>query len=88
MKKFLVLSVALVFLLMGPIMGPVSADWVDDLKPLPMGVTYISVKFQGDTGIVVIETRSGSCMEYRIVDNEIAKMRSCGDAGWKDFVKK
>jgi len=85
MKKFLVLLSILAFLFVA---GPVSADWVDDLKPLPAGVTYIGVKFQGDTGVVVLKTKSGSCVEYKIEADKIAKMRDCGDADWKNFIKK
>lgn len=84
MKKFLAVLSVLAFLFVA---GPVSADWVDDLKPLPNGITYIGVEFQGDNGMVVLKTKSGSCTEYKIIDNEITKARKCGDADWSDFVK-
>lgn len=85
MKKFLVLLSILAFLF---IAGPVSADWVDDLKPLPAGVTYIGVVFQGDDGVVIIRTKSGCCAEYKIEGNKIVKMRGCDNEDWGDFVKK
>lgn len=85
MKKLLAVLSILAFLFVA---GPVSADWVDDLKPLPAGITHLGVKFQGDTGIVVLKTESGCCVEYKIEGNRIAKTRNCGDTDWKDFVKK
>ena len=85
MKKLLAVLSILAFLLVA---GPVSADWVDDLKPLPQGVTNIGVKFQGNNGVVTIRTKSGSCMEYKIADDHIVKMHKCGDTDWSDFIKK
>ena len=85
MRKLLAVLSVLAFLLVA---GPVSADWVDDLKPLPQGVTYIGVMFQGNDGIVVIRTKEGCCAEYKIVDGRIAKVRECDNEDWKDFVKK
>jgi hypothetical protein len=83
MKKFLAVLSVLAFLF---IAGPVSADWVKDL-PVKKNTTHIGVKFVGSVGIVTLKTKDGSCMEYRIVDNEIAKVRKC-DGPWEDFVKK
>ena len=84
MKKLLAVLSILAFLFVA---GPVAADWVDDL-PLSSDINYIGVAFQDDDGIVTLKTKSGSCMEYKIVDNEISKMRNCGDVNWKNFVKK
>jgi hypothetical protein len=83
MKKLLAVLSILAFLF---IAGPVAADWVDDL-PLSSDINYIGVAFQDSDGIVTLKTKSGSCMEYYVVDDEIAKARKCGDTDWKDFVK-
>ena len=82
MKKLLAVLSILAFLFVA---GPVSADWVSDIS-LTEDVVFISVKFKDDKGTVVIKTKSGNCMEYYVVDNEIAKMRECNDTEW--FVKK
>jgi hypothetical protein len=83
MKKFLAVLSVLAFLF---IAGPVSADWVKDI-PIMKNTTHIGIKFTGEVGIVTLKAADGSCMEYRIVDNEIAKVRKCGEP-WEDFVKK
>jgi len=67
--------------------GPVSADWVSDL-PLPDNVTVIGVKFTDDIGTVTIEAMDGKCVQYKVIDNEIAGQRQCGTADWANFVKK
>jgi len=82
MKKFLAMSAVLVFLFVA---GPVQADWVNDL-PVPENVTAIGLKFTDGVGVATIKTGK-SCMQYKIVENEIVKMRKCVDADWKDFVK-
>lgn len=83
MKKFLAVLSVLAFLF---IAGPVSADWIDDL-PIPNNVDTIGLRFTGDVGIATLQTKEGSCMQYKIVDNEISKVRKC-DGPWEDFVKK
>ncbi|MGB2828406.1 MAG: hypothetical protein WBC50_09480 [Dehalococcoidales bacterium] len=83
MKKFLAVLSVLAFLFVA---GPVQADWVSDL-PIPKNVNTIGLKFTGGVGIITLKAKDGSCMEYRIVDNEIAKVRKC-DGPWEDFVKK
>ena len=85
MKKLLAILSILAFLLVA---GPVSADWLDDLKPLPRGIIHISVKFHGNIGIVSLKNKNGNCTEYKVVDGNISKMRKCGDIVWGDFVKK
>jgi len=67
--------------------GLVSADWVSDL-PLPDNVTVIGVKFTDDIGTVTIEAMDGKCVQYKVIDNEIAGQRQCGTADWANFVKK
>jgi len=84
MKKFLAVLSVLAFLFVA---GPVSADWVSDL-PLPENVTVIGVKFVDKVGTVTIEAWDGNCTQYKVVDNEIAAQRKCGDVDWSDFVKK
>jgi hypothetical protein len=85
MKKFLVVLSVLALLL---IAGPVQANWVNDL-PLPSieKIALISVDFSSSNGIVIVKTKDGSCMKYKIVDEEIVSTKKCGDTDWKDFVK-
>lgn len=65
-----------------------SADWVDDLKPLPAGVNNISVKFQpnGKDGIVTLKTKSGKCTTYKVVNNKVVQLRKCADPDWTTFI--
>ena len=88
MKKLLVSLSILAFLFTA---GTVSADWIDDIKPLPAKIDYISVKFQGgkgSNGVVVLKTKDGICIEYKIFGDKVVKTRTCSDVDWKDFVKK
>lgn len=87
MKKLLIVLSVLAFFFMA---GPVSADWVDDLKPLPKEVIHLAVIFMddGSEGVVVLKTKNGICTEYKIEGDRITKMRNCNNIDWKDFVKK
>jgi len=84
MKKFLVVLSVLALLL---IAGPVQADWTSDL-PITEDTNFIGAKFSADNiGIITLKTKSGSCMKYKIVGDEIVKIKKCSDANWKDFIK-
>ena len=83
MKKFLIVLSVLAFLL---IAGPVQADWVDDVN-ITSDTNFIGADFSGKCGIVTLKTKSGSCVQYKIVDEEIVATKKCGNTDWEDFVK-
>jgi len=83
MRKFLVVLSVLVFLL---IAGPVQADWVDDIN-ITNDTNFIGADFSGEYGVVTIKTKSGSCVQYKIVDEEIVATRKCENANWTGFIK-
>jgi hypothetical protein len=82
MKKLLIVLSAVFFLF---IAIPAQADWVDDI-PIEKNIVFIGMNFQGANGVVTLKTKSGSCVEYKIVDNEIVKMRKCGEE-WNAFTQ-
>jgi len=84
MKRILVVLSVLALLL---IAGPVQADWVDDVK-ITGDTNFIGADFSGNYGIVTLKTRSGSCVQYKIVDEEIVATRKCNNKDWVDFKKK
>jgi len=84
MKRFLVVLSVLALLL---IAGPVQADWVDDVN-ITKDTNFIGADFSGNFGIVTLKTKSGSCVQYKIVDEEIVATKKCGDTDWKGFIKK
>lgn len=84
MKKLLVVLSVLALLL---IAGPVQADWVDDVK-ITSDTNFIGADFSGNYGVVTLKTKSGNCVVYKIVDEEVVATKKCGDTDWSSFIKK
>ena len=84
MKKFLLILLVPVFSL---IAGPVQANWVDDVN-ITSDTNFIGADFSGKYGIVTLKTKSGNCVQYKIVDEEIVATKKCDDKNWKGFTKK
>lgn len=87
MKKLLSIlgAIALLF-----IVGASSADWVDDIGPMPAGINDISAKFQpnGKDGVVILKTKTGDCVAYKVVNDQVVQTRKCTEPDWTDFTKK
>jgi len=84
MKRFLVALSVLALLL---IAGPVQADWTSDVN-ITKDTNFIGADFSGNFGIVTLKTKSGNCVQYKIVDEEIVATKKCDDENWRGFVKK
>ena len=84
MKKFLIALSVLALLL---IAGPIQADWIDDIG-ITSNTNFIGANFSGSFGIVTLKTKSGNCVQYKIVGEEVVATRECNIKDWKEFIKK